>query len=251
MSKYTTQVRFICETYAGLTESVGYGKVDEIIASARKKIFDFPYPIFDETYRNVLETKILKHFYTREIGAETVGLWKLWLNTKMNEIMPYYNKLYKSELLDFNPLYDVDLTREHKITKEGTKTDSGETTGNTTSNVNSSDTANTTNNNSNYYSDTPQGGVGNLENLSYLTNATLDRGTVETSNTGVTNANSNSSSTSSLDSVISNTEDYLESVKGKNGGTTYSKMLEEYRTTFLNIDMQVINELNDLFMNLW
>ena len=107
MSKYTTQVRFICENYAGLTESVGYGKVDEIIASARKKVFDFPYPIFDETYRNVLETKILKHFYTREIGAETVGLWKLWLNTKMNEIMPYYNKLYKSELLDFNPLYDV------------------------------------------------------------------------------------------------------------------------------------------------
>lgn len=251
MSKYTTQVRFICENYAGVSESVGYDKVDEIIASARKKVFDFSYPIFDETYRSVLETKILKHFYTREIGAETVGLWKLWLNTKMNEIMPYYNKLYKSELLDFNPLYDVDLTREHKITKEGTKKDTGETAENTTSNANSNHTASTTNSNSNYYADTPQGGVSNLENLSYLSNATLDRGTAETSNTGVNNANINSTSTSLLDSVISDTEDYLESVKGKNGGATYSKMLEEYRATFLNIDMQVINELNDLFMNLW
>ena len=45
-------------------------------------------------------------------------------------------------------------------------------------------------------------------------------------------------------------DDYLEHVKGKNG-VSYSSMLNEFRTTFLNIDMQVINELSDLFMNLW
>ena len=31
----------------------------------------------------------------------------------------------------------------------------------------------------------------------------------------------------------------------------YSEMLNEFRSTFLNVDMMVINELNDLFMNLW
>ena len=56
MSKYTTEVRFICEQYAGLDESVGYNDIDEVISKSRAKVFDFNYPIFDEAYRPVLET---------------------------------------------------------------------------------------------------------------------------------------------------------------------------------------------------
>ena len=97
MSKYTTEVRFICENYAGLDASVGYNDVDKILNKTWDKIFDFDFPIFDNDYRSVLCIKILKHYYTREIGFETVGLWKLKLNMMMNEIMPYYNKLYESE----------------------------------------------------------------------------------------------------------------------------------------------------------
>ena len=63
MSKYTSEVRFICENMAGLVESVGYTGVDDVLKNSRGKIFDFSYPIFDEAYRPVLETKILKHFY--------------------------------------------------------------------------------------------------------------------------------------------------------------------------------------------
>ena len=239
MSKYTTEVRFICENYAGLEESAGFNSVDSIIERARSKVFDFAYPIFDEAYKGVLETKILKHFYTREIGAETVGLWKHWLNTRMNEIMPYYNKLYKSELLEFNPLYDFDITRQKAGTTTGTKADNGQTQGTTKGTVNSE------NKNNNYYSDTPQGGVGNLESLDYLTSATIN------TDTGNSTNNVSTSGTTTLNSTVNNTEDYLETVKGKQSGTSYSKMLEEYRATFLNIDMQVINELKDLFFNLW
>jgi hypothetical protein len=119
MSVYTTQVRFICEAEAGLKKSVGYDNVNTVIQNAIPKIFNFSWPIFDESYRNVLETKILKHYYTREIGLETYGLWKLKLDTKLNEIMPYYNQLYKSALLEFNPFYDVDLTRNHTGKKTG------------------------------------------------------------------------------------------------------------------------------------
>lgn len=255
MSKYTTEVRYICESLAGLEESVGLSEVDSVIERARSKIFNFKYPIFDESYRGVLETKILKHFYTREIGAETVGLWRLWLNRRMCEIMPYYNQLYKSELLEFNPLYDVDISREHKGTKKGTKEDNEERqettirnkTGETQGEVNAD------NKNSVYYSDTPQGGVGNLEDLSYLTNATLETDKGKTTNNVSSNLNDNAniSGTNKVNSVINNTEDYLESVKGKQGGSSYAKMLEEYRSTFLNIDMMIINELNDLFFNLW
>lgn len=231
MSKYTTEVRFICESCSGLSESAGLANVDKVIASARSKVFDFAYPIFDEAYRSVLETKILKHFYTKEIGAETVGLWKLWLNRKMNEIMPYYNKLYKSELLEFNPLYDVDVTRERAGSSEQSNVGGGTTQSTGTNSGNSLDA----------YSDTPQGAVQNLENYTYLTNArkVVDSGSSQVSSTTTTN------------NTLNDTEEYLEHVRGKQGGKSYASMLIEYRTTFLNIDMQVIEELNDLFMNLW
>ena len=111
MSKYTTEVRYICETYAGLSESSGYSDVDGILTKAAPKVFDFDFPIFDEDYRLGLEKKILLNYYTREICEETIGLWKLRLKSTMNVIMPYYNKLYESELLKFNPLYDVEYTK--------------------------------------------------------------------------------------------------------------------------------------------
>ena len=40
-------------------------------------------------------------------------------------------------------------------------------------------------------------------------------------------------------------------VIGKTGGTSYSRLLAEYRETFLNIDMLIIEDLSDLFMQLW
>ena len=213
MSKYTTEIRFICENAAGENASVGYSSVDRIISAAIPKVFDFNFPIFDEAYRNVLCGKILKHYYTREIGEETVGLWKLRLNTRMNEIMPYYNKLYRSETYEFNPMYDVDYTRsgeksgDSKDTFVGNKernvTDSEENSGSTTQNKTVSSTRtgssetnggvtgknvieqtstdkNTTtrlydetDNTKDLYSETPQGTIVNLDNQTYLTNARI------------------------------------------------------------------------------
>ena len=50
---------------------------------------------------------------------------------------------------------------------------------------------------------------------------------------------------------VDTTEDYVESVSGKQGSGSYSKMLNEFRETFLNIDMQVIEEFAEMFMELW
>ena len=124
MSLHTTEVRYICEKAANYEESQGYKRVNDILNTVWDKVIPQDWPIFDEEYRPVLCKKILKHFYTREIGLETVGLWQLKLETKLGEIMPYYNKLYASELLEFNPLYDVDLTTDH--VKRGTSESEGE-----------------------------------------------------------------------------------------------------------------------------
>lgn len=215
MSKYTTELRFICEFEAGYDESQGYKKVNDVISKALPKIFDFDFPIFDPSYRTLLCTKIIKHYYTREIGEETYGLWKLRLETRMNEIMPYYNKLYTAWLQEFNPLYDTDLTRDHVLTRES-NTDGSQ---NGTTRV--------------LFSDTPQGSLQNVENETYLTNATK----TTTDNT--------------YGEDYDSTDDFLEHVRGKSSGVSYSKMLDEYRKSLLNIDLMVINELKDLFMNIW
>ena len=250
MSKYTTELRFICETSAGLTDSEGYTSTRDIIEKSRAKIFDFDYPIFDEKYRSVLETKIIKHYYTREIAAETVGLWKLWLDERMNNIMPYYNQLYKSELLEFNPLYDTDITTDsnRKINHEENTTDNNVRTDNLnnkntrTDNLSTEnsheehDTDSGTNDNLTAYSDTPQNGLKGVTELNYLTNATKVNG-----------SDNNGRGSKKYD----NTDEYLEHVKGKRGTDSYAKILQEYRKTFLNIDQMIINSLSDLFMGVW
>lgn len=279
MSKYTTELRFICETSAGLTDSEGYTSTKEIIEKSRKKIFDFDYPIFDENYRSVLETKIIKHYYTREIGAETVGLWKFWLDERMNRIMPYYNQLYKSELLDFNPLYDTDITtdsnrkekHEENTTDSNVRTDNLASSNTRTDDLKTSnehedhDTYSGTNDSLQAYSDTPQNGLTGVTNLNYLTNATKNTGSdsnthnndgsYETKSTGTqTNAATQTGTVSDSGTGTKNYDnvnDYLEHVKGKRGTDSYSKILQEYRKTFLNIDQMVISSLSDLFMGVW
>lgn len=271
MSAFTTQIRFICESKAGLKESVGYDNIAQVIEGARPAIFDFPYPIFDETYRAVLETKILKHYYTREIGEETYGLWKLRLDTKMNEIMPYYNQLYRSTLLEFNPLYDVDINRTHNATRKGTEILNGnvDTNGQVIASTNANNNTTTdnttdqtgTNGNTDKYSATPQGGLDGLAQDKYLTNARMITGNdtlnskahTSTDNMidSTTDTSTNMTTATKNNTTINNTEDYLESVKGKQGTQSYASMILEFRETFLNIDMMVINDLSDLFMNIW
>lgn len=287
MSKYTTEVRFICESKSGLENSKGCDDVDEILNNSWNKIFTTKAEIFDENYRPVICKKILKHYYLREICSETVGIWKLWLNTRLEEILPYYNQLYKSALLEFNPLYDVNITRTHNRTIDENKTENGTSTetstdkntgsgtrDNTTSGTNknsgtSSVTDNGSSNSKDLYSDTPQGALTGVETETYLTNArkitNTDSSTSESTNSGSgeykdtgnvkytdtsERANTKNGSNSNI-GTVNNTEEYLESVSGKQGSGSYSGMLKEYRDTFLNIDRMVIAEFDDLFFGLW
>ena len=119
LSKYTQELRYLCEYYAGFNRSVDLSKIPEVIANSRSIIFAEDYPIFDINYKPILETKILRHYYLWEIGFETPAMWLLELQTRMNEIMPYYNQLYKSELLEFNPFEDSNYTRHYVRKNDG------------------------------------------------------------------------------------------------------------------------------------
>lgn len=322
MSVYTTEVRYICEVEAGMTQNSGYNDIDEIIDKSWNKIFK-QFPIFDEAYREGLCKKILNHYYTREIGAETVALWKFWLNQKMNEIMPYYNKLYLSDQLKYDPLHEIDFTRvisenshDDKNGKSGTDTKDS----NTTTTRNSSDnfvkaentdtgktdstrtiTGETENKQVNLgtttisgessgkdlHSDTPQGSIQNITENGYLTDARLTSG--ENSNTTSVDTSVTNDGRSTEQNVLEETttdkhivnestltnlqgssiaedlgkssteysenniglREYQEHISGKNSSASYAKLIQDYRNSLLNLDMDIIFELKDLFMNIY
>lgn len=283
MSKYTTEVRFICETLAEFDTSQGYGKVSDVLNASWDKVFDFDFPIFDEEYRSVLCKKILKHYYTREIGLETVGLWKLKLDTKMNEIMPIFNKRYESTLFEFNPLYDVDYTRttnggesgENESERSGSRTESG----NETDKLTGTDTKATTGtvgvvrsntgsgSSEDKFSDTPQGSLTNVKNGTYLTNARIvdtsntesgqDTTTYNTTDTITHNTQNQKTKSGQMSDSgtesgsFSTTKEYVERVVGKMGNKTYASVINEFRDAIINVDMEIIEALSDLFMKVW
>nr|DAD93558.1 MAG TPA: Lower collar protein [Podoviridae sp. ct2nF21] len=242
MSRYTTEVRYICESLAGLDKSVGYSNVNEVIEKSRNRIFP-PFEIFDESYRPVLETKILKHFYTREIGAETFGLWQLRLDAKLSVIMPYYNKLYKAINLDIPVIDNVNMSVEHNIDRNAdTKVND-----NTDITASSQTTTSTNSNSKIRHSDTPQGSLEDLESNEYMTDATISDNTQSVNSS----TNSTSNSTGNSNTNAKSTEEYAERRWGKEGTITYISMVSEYIEKLKNVDAMLIKELEDLFMQVW
>lgn len=254
MSKYTTEVRFICESYAGETESQGSSKVEEIISKARPHVFDFPYPIFDEEYRETLETKILRHFYTREIGQETVGLWKLQLSIKLNDIMPYYNQLYASTVIEFDPMTDVNY--EHSGTDSMSISASASETGSNANSLSTSESGSTSSSSEgsmwDLYQDTPQNGLIGVDTMQYLTNADrqTNNGRTSASDVNAIASHGNGSFQNQNIKAELDRKDYLERYKGYRSNNP-SKLLSDFRDTFLNIDLMIIGELEKLFFQLW
>lgn len=190
--------------------------------------FDFKmtdYPIFDENYRETLNNNILHHYYENEIGFETAPLFRFYLNQKLNEIMPYYNELYKvqKKLIDDKLLLNnVNLTEELN----------GRNTTQTSS------ISQSTNKGKNLFQDTPQGNISqqdiNAQNV-YATNITLNDNSI----------NDNSSANGS------GTNEYIKTIIGNNGGKFNIDVLNDIKNNLMNIDLMVIDELYDLFMQIF
>lgn len=116
MASYTMELREYIEMFSQDEENLSF---NERIKIGRPKLFDFDYPIFDNDYKNVFETNFIKNFYMREIGFETEGLFKFRLETWLNINMPYFNKLFESELIKFDPLINENIKVNHTKKNEG------------------------------------------------------------------------------------------------------------------------------------
>jgi hypothetical protein len=196
--------------------------------------FDYPVPKTEVTYngkiakvpfdKKAFEQKILDHYRFRQIGQETVGRWLHYFRTRIREIMPYYVQLYEFEAKWLNiddPLESYNLVE----TFTGNSSGSGTVTGS-----GSSESTGTSK-----FSDTPQGDINNLDD--HLTNATRTNGNVTDRSNTTTQNSGNTSHTLSR--------------RGNIGVQPLGTEVKNIREAFIIIDQMVINELKDLFLQVY
>lgn len=228
--------------------------------------FDYPVPAKTVTYngktaqvpfdKDVFQQKILDHYRFRQIGQETVGRWLHYFRTRIREIMPYYVQLYEFEAKWFNvddPLESYNLTEtfEESSSGSGTVTSSGSSENTSESSGTNTTTKTGTVDHERKFSDTPQGSIENLDN--YMSEATLENtDTSETGNdtsTGTATVSGSDSSESSSENT--GTTSHTLTRRGNIGVQPLGTEVNNIRDAFINIDLMVINELKDLFLQVY
>lgn len=183
------------------------------------------YPIFNEDYRPWLNQQIKDHYWNHEIGQETISMFKLALKRKLNQIMPYYNKQYKADLLadGVDPLQTLRVVNETENT--GNTTSAGESSSDSTSDSAARQIG----------SDFPQHML--ADNGDYATNG------------GDTTSRAKSGSTAAETASTEQENKGKSQVTGTNGQT--SVLIMQHRQTLINVDVMLLSDLDDLFMQIW
>ena len=216
MSKYTIELRTVCELY-GRSEVESwfkdynlsyYLRPDEIASIESAGLWS----------KDRLANKIVEHYFMREIGLETPWLFRHYAKVLMNEIMERKLPLIYSMSIEYDPLVNVDYTETFERTIENEGTSSNNASGLSVS------------------SDTPQGQINKSRVLAGA----------YASATGASETESSSNDSNSTD------ENYSKRVKGNSGvSATAQKMIQQYRENIIAVDEDIINELDKLFMGLY
>ena len=205
------------------------------------------YQLFDESHREKLNNKILAHYWYYEIGHETVDMFVFQLRIKMNEIMPYYNELYKSAAQEYGILDQFDVTKSS--IQDGKQIGVTSVDNNVSATSEASQDSNNTNNAKSraVASELPQTRLSGNEN--YATNAqdSLSSGDTTSHSSGTNRENTTGSTLSKSDST---NKSQVES-RSRGRQASGAQLIMEYRQAILNIDMMIIDELSELFMGLW
>ena len=196
---------------------------------------NFPFYTDSEELRKNFIQKFYDEYMFREIGFETVERFKRSLLGKLNKIMPYYTQLYHTELesKNINFLLNKDLIE----TFERELTGSSEVNSNATTNSTGTSSANS----NDIMYDTPNTRIDDM--TKYPTQGSQ----------GENNATSSSNGTSTSNQTGENTQTEKTSLisKGNIGVTSSAQLLKEWRDVIINIDEMLLNDLEDLFMQLF
>lgn len=264
MSKYTTEVRYICENIAkNKVNDIDLYNIVSVVDLSWRDIIDLDLafnlcitPVTNEfviDHFNKIIPQIFLQNYTREIGSETYALWKFRLQNKLNTILPFYADMYETLTLQFDPLIDTDITHDSTGNKYFTLKNEGQKDNKTVHDEVTSHYDNqgeTITKNIDKYSETPQGSLEDLEAGRYLTNARINDNTNNTEDEGNNNYTRDMTDVTTTNTTATHDEDNSNTItiKGKSSGMSYAKLIMEYRKSIINIDQMFLGEFKDMFM---
>jgi len=185
------------------------------------------YVIFDANYRPFLNGRIIDRYFNREIGMETISMFRLAVRRKMNEIMPYYNQLYVSTTIVYEALSTINIATANDNISAMNSDNTGTSTAES---ISSADSRSVT-------SDTPQTMLsGNEDYASAAADANSDSVANSTNQETATQITSSSANSDTL-------------VTGYQGAA--SDLVMRYRESLINVDLMIIQELEECFMLVW
>lgn len=236
MAKYTMEIRELISTF-GEDEVKSWFSQYELSDYLTQEQID----VINEKgvwSKEQLETRIINHFYTREIGTDAIGQFIMFAKDKMAEIMETYVPLIYTASIKFDPLVNVDFTETYSGATSNSE--NGTTSGNSTSSSTTNNSGLTVN------SDTPQGQI----SKSAILGGSYASSTGANESTGSVNDTSSNSGTSSSNG--SGTQNYTKRTKGNSGvSATAQKMIEQTRDIIRAINTEIVYELEPLFMGLY
>ena len=185
------------------------------------------YDFYLEENKKNFEKKFFDKYFDREIYCKNPFVFRRALLGKLNLIMPYYKQIYQTELesKNINFLLNKDLKEEFirdiENNVEGSATSTGTTTGESI----------------NIFSDTPEGQISNIEK--FMSNGTINKANNNTENNSVSHSTGKKKKKTSFLS------------QGNIGVTSSAELLDKWRQVIINIDQLILNELEDLFLDIY
>ena len=210
--------------------------------------------------REELNEKLLNHYKYREIGFETVGRFLDELEITMKEIMPYYMQRYKSveTMYTIDDIFgNVNVVEKTTETRTGSASSSG--SGSASSSANdSTETSSTVNSTEKHLeSETPQGNIAKsaseIDDVTHADKASWNKSGANNNASTSGESSTSSSSTTENESEHTETLEHTYTKKGNQGVNTYAHDIIEFRTTIIDVTMEIIEDkrVKELFMQVF
>lgn len=232
MSTYTIELRRICDLYGRSEVESWFSsyKLEDFLTSTQINLIE-KYNVWS---KSKLATKIVDHYYFREIGFETPAMFSHFAKSTMNEIMERYLLKIYSKFLEYDPLSNVDYTETYTREIEGQAQNSGNSKSNSNSNSEGLSIQNIT----------PQTNISKQD---------LDSGIYASEvNQSQAESNINDETNTSSQGTSKTIEKYTHQMKGDNGViVTNQYLVREFRELASAFDEEIIKELNKLFIGLY
>lgn len=246
MSLYTTKYLDILRNYA-LPET--NQTFDELIDVTYQDFwnFDFPWYASNDNGKIDFQKLFLLHYLMYEIGQETIELHRAMLASRLREIMPEMDQIYQSLVIELPWDKNVDMN----YTTVGTSSE----TGNLERNIQGSITGESHDESSGSTNVDTQSITSDNPQVTFAENdyaSGMDRGqskkVVQNESTGSV---SNTENRTEGEETSRNTG--TQETRSESGyrGVTKGDIVKQMRECIYNINREIINRCEDLFMLVW